>query len=95
MAPPIRRRGRHPGLAELCRCKVAALHEAMEDHTTREGAMELILALIEAIVLTPQQPRPAGRGPRRAGTILALGEGSPKQSQNLDSAKQMSGLRDR
>jgi hypothetical protein len=34
----------HPGLAEIYRRKVAALHEALEDEATREEAMELMEA---------------------------------------------------
>ena len=44
----------HPGLAALYRHKVAALHEALEDKSTKAEAVELIRALVEAIVLTPE-----------------------------------------
>jgi hypothetical protein len=65
----------HPALAEIYRCKVAALHEALEDEATREEAMELIRSLIETIVLVPDDGslRIEVRG--ELATILAIGEG--------------------
>jgi hypothetical protein len=40
-----------PGLAEVYRRKVAALHEALENETTRDKTIEVIRALVEAVVL--------------------------------------------
>jgi site-specific DNA recombinase len=44
----------HPNLAEAYKRKVAELHEALADETTRAEAMELIRSLIEAIILVPE-----------------------------------------
>jgi hypothetical protein len=65
----------HPGLAEVYRRKVAALHEALVDEENREEAMELIRGLIKAVVLTPidNHLRVEVRG--KLAAILALGEG--------------------
>jgi site-specific DNA recombinase len=45
----------HPGLAEIYRTKVAALHEALADEGTRDEAFELIRSLIEKVVITPTE----------------------------------------
>jgi plasmid stabilization system protein ParE len=44
----------HPNLAELYRQKVAALHTALEHPTLAAEAVAKIRALIDAIVLTPE-----------------------------------------
>jgi site-specific DNA recombinase len=82
----------HPGLAELYRRKVTALHEALDDENTREEAMELIRSLIEAIVLIPDGTglRVEVRGDLAA--ILAFGEGTKNKnpsSTDRDPAKQI------
>ena len=45
----------HPNLAELYRQKVAELHTALEHPTHAAEAVEKIRALIDAIVLTPEE----------------------------------------
>ena len=79
----------HPGLAEIYRRRIAALHEAVEDEATREEAMELIRSLIEAIVLIPDGGlRIEVRGDLAA--ILALGEGRKNPGRvDRDSAQQI------
>jgi hypothetical protein len=80
----------HPALAEFYRCKVAALHEALEDEATHEEAMELIRSLIETIVLVPDDGslRIEVRG--ELATILAIGEGRKKPGpMDRDIAKQI------
>jgi site-specific DNA recombinase len=82
----------HPGLAELYRRKVTALHEALDDENTREEAMELIRSLVEAIVLIPDAAglRVEVRGDLAA--ILAFGEGTKNKnprSTDQGSAKQI------
>jgi DNA invertase Pin-like site-specific DNA recombinase len=44
----------HPNLAEVYRQKVAALHVALEEPSTKDEAFTLIRSLIEAIVLVPE-----------------------------------------
>jgi site-specific DNA recombinase len=44
----------HPNLAEAYRRKVAGLHEALADESTRAEAMELIRSLVDAIILVPE-----------------------------------------
>ena len=45
----------HPNLAELYRQKLAELHKALEHPTHAAEAVEKIRALIDAIVLTPEE----------------------------------------
>ena len=62
----------HPGLAEVYRQKVAALHEALaaeDGHEVREA----IRALVEAIVLVPEEGRLAIEVRGDLAAILALG----------------------
>jgi site-specific DNA recombinase len=68
----------HPGLAEIYRRKIAALHEALEDEATRDEAMELIRSLIEAIVLVPDQGSLKVEVRGELAAILAYGEGRKK-----------------
>ena len=68
----------HPGLAEIYRRKVAALHEALEDEATRDEAMEPIRSLIEAIVLVPDQDSLKIEIRGDLAAILAYGEGRKK-----------------
>jgi hypothetical protein len=68
----------HPGLAEIYRRKVAALHEALQDEATRDGAMELIRSLIEAIVLIPEQGSLKVEVRGELAAILAYGEDRKK-----------------
>ena len=68
----------HPGLAEIYRRKVAALHEALEDETARDEAMELIRSLIEAIVLIPEQGSLKVEVRGELAAILAYGEDRKK-----------------
>src|SRR5918996_484556 len=42
-----------PGLTEVYRSKVAALHEALADEATRDAAFELTRSLIDKVVVTP------------------------------------------
>jgi site-specific DNA recombinase len=80
----------HPGLAEVYRRKVAALHEALEDKTTREEAMELIRSLIDAIVLIPDRNRLRVEVRGELAAILALAEGRKNPGPaDRDSAKQI------
>jgi len=44
----------HPNLAEAYRRKVAGLHEALADESTRAEAMERIRSLVDAIILVPE-----------------------------------------
>ena len=63
----------HPGLAEIYRQKVAALHEALaaeDGHEVREA----IRALVEAIVLVPEDGRLAIEVRGDLAAILALGQ---------------------
>ena len=83
-------RERHPGLAELYRCKVAALHEALEDASTREEAMELIRSLIDAIVLVPYDGRLRIEVRGDLAAILAFGKGRKNPGHaDRDSAEQI------
>ena len=62
----------HPGLAEIYRQKVAVLHEALaaeDGHEVREA----IRALVEAIVLVPEEGRLAIEVRGDLAAILALG----------------------
>ena len=62
----------HPGLAEIYRQKVAALHEALaieEGHEVREA----IRTPVEAIVLVPEEGRLAIDVRGDLAAILALG----------------------
>ena len=68
----------HPGLAEIYRRKIAALHAALEDEATRDEAMELIRSLIEAIVLVPDQGSLKVEVRGELAAILAYGEGRKK-----------------
>jgi hypothetical protein len=52
-APEPKQTRLHPGLAEVYRSKVAALHEALADETSRDEAFELIRSLIDKVVVTP------------------------------------------
>ena len=63
----------HPGLAEVYRAKVAALHEAL---AAEDGAevREAIRALVEAIVLVPEDGRLAIEVRGDLAAILALGQ---------------------
>src|SRR4051812_42645487 len=63
----------HPGLAEIYRAKVAALHEALaaeDGHEVREA----IRALVEAVVLVPEDGRLAIEVKGDLAAILALGQ---------------------
>jgi plasmid stabilization system protein ParE len=80
----------HPGLAEIYRRKIAALHEALEDEATRDEAIELIRSLIEAVVLVPDKGslRTEVRGELAA--ILAFGDGREKAARiDRDIAEQI------
>jgi len=80
----------HPGLAEIYRRRIAALHEAVEDEATREEAMELIRSLIEAIVLIPDGGRLRIEVRGDLAAILALGEGRKNPGRvDRDSAQQI------
>jgi hypothetical protein len=68
----------HPGLAEIYRRKVAALHEALVDDTTHDEAMELIRSLIEAVVLVPDQGSLKVEVRGELAAILAFGEDREK-----------------
>jgi hypothetical protein len=76
----------HPNLAEAYRRKVAALHEALADETSRAEAMELIRSLVEAIVLVPQDGslRVEVRGELAAMLALAAGSKQPGLSDRAD-----------
>ncbi len=82
----------HPGLAELYRRKVAALHEALEEDAIKDEAIELIRSLIEAVMLTPRhnQLQVEVRGElaailawRRAGNLAARTGIPPSKSRWL------------
>jgi site-specific DNA recombinase len=80
----------HPGLAEIYRRKIAALHEALQDEATRDEAIELIRSLIEAVVLVPDKGslRTEVRGELAA--ILAFGDGREKAARiDRDIAEQI------
>jgi plasmid stabilization system protein ParE len=80
----------HPGLAELYRRKIVALHEALEDESTREEATELIRSLIDAIVLIPDDGRLRIEVRGDLAAILAFGEDRKNPSHvDRDSAKQI------
>jgi site-specific DNA recombinase len=68
----------HPGLAEIYRRKVAALHEALQDEATRDEAMGLIRSLVEAIVLVPEQGSLKVEVRGELAAILAYGENRKK-----------------
>ena len=63
----------HPGLAEIYRQKVAALHEALAAEDGDE-VREAIRALVEAIVLVPEDGRLAIEVRGDLAAILALGQ---------------------
>ena len=44
----------HPNLSEIYRRKVAELHRLLDDPATRDKAMEAIRALIDRVILTPE-----------------------------------------
>jgi len=80
----------HPGLAQIYRRKIAALHEALEDESTRDEAMELIRSLIEAIVLIPDDGRLRVEVRVDLAAILAFGEGRKNPGrEDRDSAEQI------
>jgi hypothetical protein len=63
----------HPGLAEIYRQKLAALHEAL----AAEGGLEVqeaIRALVDAIVLVPENGNLAVEVKGDLAAILALGQ---------------------
>ena len=80
----------HPGLAEVYRRKVAALHEALENETTRDETIEAIRALVEAVVLVPRHNQLEVKVRGELAAILAIAEGRQKPgSTDRDSAKQI------
>jgi hypothetical protein len=62
----------HPNLAEVYRRKVAGLHEALADDTTRTEAMELIRSLVEAVILVPDNGKLRVEVRGELAAILAL-----------------------
>ena len=69
----------HPNLAEIYRQKVAALHEALADPTSRDEAFDTIRSLIEEIRLVPEngELRIEIRG--ELGGILSLCDASDRR----------------
>ncbi len=68
----------HPNLVNICRDKVAALHEALTDPSTKDEAFGIIRGLTEEVRLVPEagELRVEIRG-ALAG-ILALGSKKDK-----------------
>jgi site-specific DNA recombinase len=85
----------HPALPEQYRRRVASLHEALKHEPSRDEAMHLIRALIESIILTPENGklRIEVRGELAALALSAAGKKpGPSDRASAEQIKMVAGI---